>query len=562
MKELTEEEKKNFLEWSEGNKYLYELLCACWKNEIPTHASCGGHEEGVGEPYLSIIINDNSIPFIESILGQIQDMQNIEVFTNVRHSGNGQLYDDEVLRSIKFSAQKYNCCEMFYKMKKGIECKTKKEKLTSKVEKFLDRVKKLKETSIEELQEDVNNNIGIGSTFSTKTQEFIDYENGKKMVRNSKLIRFFRKLLPFKKVDNTQYEQLQQKYGFLQREYSGERTTRIEYTRGKLHEKGINLETQDYVIQYIDVNQKLFGKFLDIDKVIDRIVGNLNYGVKTFSGISNIAKKDGSWNAYEHTIYINPLKKGKRIKPIIMHELDHCATTTYRDMGDEEKERYIAKRLNNSGSLLKEKKLEQYFNKHLKGSNGKFPFVGIRDDRQLDYLSGLNEGITEYKVEKYCELLGIKPQGCYIIEKMVAQFIADTIGEEKLISMHFNNDYEGIRKAFKLETGKDLNKLVHSMNFIRFNMSLSSVPLFVAKREMIEQFNNYKFEAKHEEGKGSTGITEKHLGQLHLDDLGQAYGDTAINYEDVKRAYETIEQTKAEREQSPNKGRENNLEGR
>ena len=26
MKELTEEEKKNFLEWSEGNKYLYELL--------------------------------------------------------------------------------------------------------------------------------------------------------------------------------------------------------------------------------------------------------------------------------------------------------------------------------------------------------------------------------------------------------------------------------------------------------------------------------------------------------------------------------------------------------
>ena len=44
MKELTEEEKKNFLEWSEGNKYLYELLCSCWENGIMTYASCGGHE--------------------------------------------------------------------------------------------------------------------------------------------------------------------------------------------------------------------------------------------------------------------------------------------------------------------------------------------------------------------------------------------------------------------------------------------------------------------------------------------------------------------------------------
>lgn len=41
MKELTEEEKKNFLEWSEGNRYLYELLCSCWENGIMTYASCG-----------------------------------------------------------------------------------------------------------------------------------------------------------------------------------------------------------------------------------------------------------------------------------------------------------------------------------------------------------------------------------------------------------------------------------------------------------------------------------------------------------------------------------------
>ena len=35
-----------------------------------------------------------------------------------------------------------------------------------------------------------------------------------------------------------------------------------------------------------------------------------------------------------------------------------------------------------------------------------------------------------------------------------------------------------------------------------------------------------------------------------------------INDEDVKKAYETIERTKAEREQTQNIGKENNFEGR
>lgn len=345
-----------------------------------------------------------------------------------------------------------------------------------------------------------------------------------------------------------------------------ESTDYIKYIREKLHEKGINLETQDYVIEYIEMNQRLFGSFLDISKVIDRIVRNLNHNVKAFPGIRSIAKKDGSWNAYEHTIYTNPLrnlsKKGKRIKAIIMHELDHCATTTYRDIGDEEKERYIAKCLNNSSSLLKRKKLEQYLNKHLRETNGKFPIVGIRDDSQLDYLNGLNEGITEYKNEKYCKFLGIKPQGSYIIEKTVAQFIAETIGKEELISMHFNNDYEGIRNAFKLETGKDLGSLVTRMNFIIFQMELSSVPLLVAKREIIKEFNNYRVETKHEERKDDTDRTEKTSRGTTTDSLVKAYADVIINDEDVKGAHETIKRTKAEREQAQNKGKENSFDGR
>ena len=231
MKVLTEEEKRNFLEWSEGNKYLYELLCTCWENEIKTFASCGGHEEENNSPYLGIIIDDNSLPVIKNVLGQIQDMKNITITSDVRHYGNGQLIADDELRGVVFYAHNYNCCELFYKMRKGIETKEREITLYPKANRFYDLIKRLNTTSREELQASVNDNIVVGSTFSTKTQEFIDYENSKKMVRNSKLIRFFRKLLSFKKANNTQYEQLQQKYGFLQREYSGERTTKMEQYR-------------------------------------------------------------------------------------------------------------------------------------------------------------------------------------------------------------------------------------------------------------------------------------------------------------------------------------------
>ena len=90
MFELTEDEIKDFQKWSEGNKYLLDLLCSCRKSGIKTYASCGGHESVSSEPYLGIIIDDNSMPFIKSMLGQIQDMQNIRVYSGARHQGDGR----------------------------------------------------------------------------------------------------------------------------------------------------------------------------------------------------------------------------------------------------------------------------------------------------------------------------------------------------------------------------------------------------------------------------------------------------------------------------------------
>ena len=40
--------------------------------------------------------------------------------------------EDEQLRSVSFFASNYNCCEMFYKMKKGIECKENEVELNTK----------------------------------------------------------------------------------------------------------------------------------------------------------------------------------------------------------------------------------------------------------------------------------------------------------------------------------------------------------------------------------------------------------------------------------------------
>ena len=124
-----------------------------------------------------------------------------------------------------------------------------------------------------------------------------------------------------------------------------------EYIQKKMSEKGINTETQDYVIQYICMNQELFGNYLNIDKVLDRIINNLNCSIssslfdnidikrpiKDFIELTHIS---GCWFPHRNEIYINPIiklktmlsqKERKRTLSIIMHEMDHCATTEYID---------------------------------------------------------------------------------------------------------------------------------------------------------------------------------------------------------------------------------------
>ena len=220
MSILTDQQKKDFLTWSEGNSFLYKLLCACGENDIPTFASCGGHEETNSHPYLGVIINNKTLPFIESILAKIQDMPDISVSINVRHSGSGQLYDDDVVRGISFIAQKSNCCEMFFKMKKGIEDVKKEKSLNTKAIDFFNKVKKLNETSRDVLQQETNNNVSMNSIFSTRSNALIEYEESLLLTRNkSKVLKLLRRILPIRSKKIERFEELQKKYGFLQREY-------------------------------------------------------------------------------------------------------------------------------------------------------------------------------------------------------------------------------------------------------------------------------------------------------------------------------------------------------
>lgn len=254
---------------------------------------------------------------------------------------------------------------------------------------------------------------------------------------------------------------------------------KVEYIKERLSDKGINKETQDYVVKYVYLNQKIFKNTLDVDKVIGRIVNNLNYNIKRtdFKSILGITLLNGSWNPYDAKIRNSPLKYAmsliskkwrQRNDSTIMHELDHCATTEYFNMSEEEKEHLInGKFRENENSRLNEivrNRIEKMYKRH----NGILAVSGIQDFRQIMKngigLRKLNEGIIAYKQGIYDEFLGNKAHTSYKVEKNVASFIANTIGRDTLISMHFNNDYDAMRGAFKEKTGSDLNELVKKLN--------------------------------------------------------------------------------------------------
>lgn len=276
---------------------------------------------------------------------------------------------------------------------------------------------------------------------------------------------------------------------------------RIEYIKTKLKEKGIDQETQDYVLKYVDMNQQLFGNILDMDRVTERIVNNLQHNIsgydilnKPLQGLLKLFNIRGSWGLYSHRIEINPVNKllgkiSRRVKEkndsTVMHELDHCATTEYVEITkffniSEQEIEKSAKRLGAEKRLkyIKEKMKDQV------AMSGVASAVLKSSDRKNGInrlnLALLNEGITAYKQEIYNNFLGIKSKTGYKTEKSVAYFISEIIGKDKLVYMHANNDYNAMRVAFQEKTGQDLNKLVRKLNLGSLAMTMMFGPIYTS----------------------------------------------------------------------------------
>lgn len=270
-----------------------------------------------------------------------------------------------------------------------------------------------------------------------------------------------------------------------------------DYIQKQLYQKGIDIKTQDYITDYIHMNQKLFGNTLNINKIVDRILNNLESSIKTFDRAGDMSIKqrkfykkyiDGMYESDKKRILINPVnhnksylstKHQKRERSTIMHEIDHAATTTEVEVSEEDKDKYIERYLDkyigrdvfNQSNLSVDKKREDIsraINENYYKNNKKVYITGIFDvrkiiDQRLN-LRAFNEGITAYKQELYDIYNGVKPKTFYRQEKKLAKQVAETIGKENLISKHFDGDYEEIRQMFYDKTGQDLNYLVEELN--------------------------------------------------------------------------------------------------
>jgi len=266
-------------------------------------------------------------------------------------------------------------------------------------------------------------------------------------------------------------------------------TERIEYIRQTLQERDIDENTQNYIVRYVQMNQELYGNIIDMNKLVKRLMNNIQHSISTkiegydvWLQTTLMLSTSGNWDAYKKKIFVSPFYKvGAMISKTfrlskdstLFHELDHCGTTEYVDISEQEKDEYIKNYIKTNGikSIPDQNEYRRIINQTYKMSGGKKAIVGLKDadvkgDIALN-LSQLNEGITAYKQEMYDKYNGIKHTSQYRAQKDVARLIADVIGEENMIKLQFDNNYNGIREIFNRKTGKDLNEIVKILNKIK-----------------------------------------------------------------------------------------------
>lgn len=278
-----------------------------------------------------------------------------------------------------------------------------------------------------------------------------------------------------------------------------------------LTHKGLNKRTQNYILKYANKNSEIFSNCIDMDKLIDRLSTNIDKNISynllnpTLNGVYNNGKKN---------IRVKPtlLFSKKRRESIILHELDHAATTTYGGISREYAVKFVDEKLKSFNiiqkiAMTKFKNITEFKRKSIdhiiKNENVR---VGVH---QLSKNRALNEGITRYKQLKYMgeELKGgynTFVKDSYGPECKVASEIAKIIGEDNLVRMSFNNDFDGMCKLFsertdgkgnlqeistKLEETHSIKRYLHPIKFIK---NYSSISKEFKECEKIVQEKKYK----------------------------------------------------------------------
>lgn len=302
----------------------------------------------------------------------------------------------------------------------------------------------------------------------------------------------------------------------------------IELVEKGLHEKNINIETQDEIIKYLYVNKKLFGHIIDTKKLAEKIIENIERSIVYFgtdtskfpklykskiniiTSILSMGIVGGYYHPYSKEVYLNPLVQGKITKKgkenresIFMHEIDHCATTSYVELEENEKQSLVV--YNEKKSIFRNL-MKLFQGTDIKGrisrkikvwddmTKGRLAIIGVHNPKlEMKYnisLERFNEGITVLKQQMYSKVLGLNfnkiSSSSYLTEPYVAEFVANKIGLDNLILLQQNNDYEGIRKKFNEATGQDLNDLVEDLNKIPVLIPVSEKKL--KKKLKIEKY--------------------------------------------------------------------------
>ena len=176
---LNYRQDKNFENWSEGNKYLYELFNTCSRNNIKTVASCGGHHDKQAVPYISIVLDEVSITYINNILEELKNMNNFWIRYHFSLPFEKEEWDPKnISKSIQIYGTNTNCCELFYRLNKAISQEPLQ--ISKKSNEFVKKLNNLFFTPEKNLYKLVVESRGdINDTFGEKERILKEIEAGK-----------------------------------------------------------------------------------------------------------------------------------------------------------------------------------------------------------------------------------------------------------------------------------------------------------------------------------------------------------------------------------------------